>query len=207
MISRLEQPIDPVCHDRVMAIGYGNPLRSDDGAGQKVAEILSRWHVPQMRSISVHQLTPELAALLAEAELAIFIDVYQVEAESQLANSYDNFAAPCNLAPLDKGRDSNPKYLLAANDIRVISIDPPTYQKSNPSKGTGHIADPHSLLYLTNLVYGKAPAAWWILIPAVNFEFGDRLSTLTTAGIARAIPQIKQIVQEHQMEIIWRSRD
>lgn len=212
MISRLEQPIDSVCHARVIAIGYGNTLRSDDGAGQKVAEILASWHLPQMRSISVHQLTPELAALLAEVELAIFVDVYQVEAQSQLIDSHGNFGEPGNLAPLDKGgwgdltsaeiERLNLDCLLAANDIRVISIDPSAYRKYDPHKATGHITDPHSLLYLTDLVYGKVPTAWWILIPAVNFAFGDQLSPLTTAGIARAIPQIKQIVQEHKIEII-----
>ncbi len=170
MIRSLVQQIDLVCHDRVIVIGYGNTLRSDDGAGQRVAEIIAHWHLPQVRSISVHQLTPELAAPIAEAELAIFIDVYQVEAQSELEN-----------------------------DIRVISIDPTTYKQYDPNKGTGHITDPHSLLYLTDLVYGKTPVAWWMLIPAVNFEFGDRLSTLTTAGIARAIPLIQQIIQSHSV--------
>ncbi len=175
--------------DRVIAIGYGNSLRSDDGAGQKVAEIIASWQLPDVQSISVHQLTPELAAPIAEAELAIFIDVYDIAAKIDLVD----------LAPLSKGswRDSTPDCLLAANNVRVISIDPTTYKLYNPNQGTGHIADPHSLLYLTNLVYGKVPVAWWMLIPAVNFEFGDRLSTLTTAGIATAIPLIEQIIHSN----------
>lgn len=199
MISRLEQPIVAHYLDRVIVIGYGNTLRSDDGAGQKVAEILASWHLPQVRSISVHQLTPELAAPIAEAELAIFVDVYQVEVTSELANSHDH------IAPLVKGSwgDSttaethqlNFNCLLATNDVRVISIDTTTSKKYDPIKAAGHITNPHSLLYLTDLVYGKAPVAWWILIPAVKFEFGDRLSTLTTAGITRAIPLIQQIIQ------------
>lgn len=203
MIRSLVQQIDLVCHDRVIVIGYGNTLRSDDGAGQQVAEIIVHWHLPQVRSISVHQLTPELAAPIAEAELAIFIDVYDIAAKSELAIDL------VDLAPLEKGgwgdsttadtHQSNPDCLLAANNVRAISIDPTTYKRYDLNKGTGHITDPHSLLYLTDLVYGKTPVAWWMLIPAVNFEFGDRLSTLTTAGIARAIPLIQQIIQSHSV--------
>jgi Ni,Fe-hydrogenase maturation factor len=78
-------------------------------------------------------------------------------------------------------------------------IDTTTSKKYDPIKAAGHITNPHSLLYLTDLVYGKAPVAWWILIPAVNFEFGDRLSTLTTASITRAIPLIQQIIQSRSV--------
>jgi hydrogenase maturation protease len=55
----------------VVAIGYGNNLRSDDGIGQQVANALIRAN---LKSLAVHQLTPELAETLASADLAIFID-------------------------------------------------------------------------------------------------------------------------------------
>ncbi|BAY33225.1 hypothetical protein NIES2107_51200 [Nostoc carneum NIES-2107] len=55
----------------VVAIGYGNDLRSDDGIGQRVAHALDFNNV---KSLAVHQLTPELADTLASADLAIFID-------------------------------------------------------------------------------------------------------------------------------------
>jgi len=57
-----------------LLIGYGNTLRSDDGAGQKIANIVSEWNLPQWRSLSVHQLTPELALDIAQADLVIFVD-------------------------------------------------------------------------------------------------------------------------------------
>jgi hydrogenase nickel incorporation protein HypA/HybF len=172
VICRLERPIDlTASHDRVIAIGYGNTLRSDDGAGQKLAQILQSWHLPQIRSLCVHQLTPELAAELATAELAIFMDVYYVSNRS------------------------------AANDLLVIPIDPATYGQYPSTRGAGHTADPHSLLYLTDLVYGKTPTAWWILIPAVNFEFGEQLSPLTTTGIVKASQQIQQIISTSMHEL------
>jgi hydrogenase maturation protease len=57
--------------NRNVVIGYGNNLRSDDGIGQKVANALD---LPNVKSLAVHQLTPELVDILASANLAIFVD-------------------------------------------------------------------------------------------------------------------------------------
>jgi hydrogenase maturation protease len=57
-----------------LVVGYGNDLRSDDGVGQRVAEAIATWEIPKVRSLAIHQLTPELAANLADVDLAIFID-------------------------------------------------------------------------------------------------------------------------------------
>lgn len=58
----------------IIVIGYGNPLRGDDGVGQRVAEAVSEWGLSTVRVLSVQQLTPELADPLAAADLAIFVD-------------------------------------------------------------------------------------------------------------------------------------
>jgi hydrogenase maturation protease len=60
--------------DKIVVIGYGNSLRSDDGVGPRVATAVALWEVPALLSVAVHQLTPELAELLAPAELVIFVD-------------------------------------------------------------------------------------------------------------------------------------
>lgn len=57
-----------------LVIGYGNTLRSDDGVGQIVARKIANSHLPGVRSLYLHQLTPELAADIAEVELVIFVD-------------------------------------------------------------------------------------------------------------------------------------
>jgi len=57
-----------------LLIGYRNSLRSDDGVGQKVATIVEDWEVPELRSLFVHQLTPELVTDIAQVELVIFVD-------------------------------------------------------------------------------------------------------------------------------------
>ena len=58
-----------------LVIGYGNPLRGDDGAAWAVVDALSAVVDPrEVRLLSVHQLTPELAAPLSAARRAAFVD-------------------------------------------------------------------------------------------------------------------------------------
>lgn len=57
-----------------LVIGYGNPLRSDDGIGPRVAEAVRGWQHPDWRAIACHQLLPELAPELARTDLALFVD-------------------------------------------------------------------------------------------------------------------------------------
>ena len=60
---------------RVLVVGYGNALRSDDGLGWHVAERLS--DDPRFAAVDVlrrHQLTPELALDVSRASFVIFVD-------------------------------------------------------------------------------------------------------------------------------------
>lgn len=57
-----------------LIVGYGNPLRGDDGAGPRVASALARSRYAGLRVIVAHQLTPEIAVLLAEVQFVIFVD-------------------------------------------------------------------------------------------------------------------------------------
>lgn len=56
-----------------LIIGYGNPLRGDDGAGPAVAEEVSR-RCSGVNVLTPHQLLPELADWIAHASLVVFID-------------------------------------------------------------------------------------------------------------------------------------
>lgn len=49
-----------------LIIGYGNPLRGDDGLGPRAADLLG--------GMVLHQLNPELAEPISRAGLVIFID-------------------------------------------------------------------------------------------------------------------------------------
>lgn len=59
---------------RVLVIGYGNPLCGDDGWGVLVAKALEPFERADVRVLICRQLTPELAADLAETRLVVFVD-------------------------------------------------------------------------------------------------------------------------------------
>lgn len=60
---------------RVLVLGYGNPLRCDDGLGWQVAVQLFRANTsPDVEVLPCHQLTPELAEPVSRAEVVLFVD-------------------------------------------------------------------------------------------------------------------------------------
>jgi len=60
---------------RTLIIGYGNPVRSDDGFGWHASRLLARVLAGEnVEVITCHQLTPELAEPLSRANRAVFID-------------------------------------------------------------------------------------------------------------------------------------
>jgi hydrogenase maturation protease len=60
---------------RVLIIGYGNPLRADDGLGWQAADRLAAGlKDAPVEALAVHQLTPELGESIRDAGLVIFID-------------------------------------------------------------------------------------------------------------------------------------
>jgi hydrogenase maturation protease len=62
-------------NDGVLIIGYGNPLRGDDGVGWRAVEKLQGiLREPWVHFLALHQLTPELAQPVADTGLVIFID-------------------------------------------------------------------------------------------------------------------------------------
>jgi hydrogenase maturation protease len=84
-----------------LVIGYGNTLRRDDGAGAKVAEALSALKLPGVRTVSCHQLTPELAEPISRAREVVFVDAgVNLEAielrELQLADDEPTMAHAAN---------------------------------------------------------------------------------------------------------------
>ncbi len=142
-----------------LVIGYGNTLRSDDGAGQRVAKKIAQWGLPEVRSLAVHQLTPELVEDISQADAVIFIDA------------------------------------VATNSENSISVQIQELQAADCDTSLGHICNPRSLLSVTQILYGKVIKAYWVLIPAVNFDFGEEFSSLTQRGIDIALKQVKQLIR------------
>jgi len=57
----------------LLIIGYGNPLREDDGVGWRVAEMAAEA-LPDATMLTAHQLTPELSEPISRAGRVVFID-------------------------------------------------------------------------------------------------------------------------------------
>ena len=105
---------------RVLVIGYGNSLRSDDALGLWAADQLETalQNQPEVEVRACQQLTPELAVQLQEVELAIFIDA-----------SIDDAPGVVNCRKVDKdafmptqfSHDFTPAKLLAFTEVLYAS--------------------------------------------------------------------------------------
>jgi hydrogenase maturation protease len=60
---------------RVLIVGFGNPLRSDDGVGWHAAQRLSgELLCANVQVVTRQQLTPEIADFVSRAERVLFVD-------------------------------------------------------------------------------------------------------------------------------------
>lgn len=56
-----------------------------------------------------------------------------------------------------------------------------------------HAADPRTMLALARDVFGHAPQAWWLTIPAEQLGFGEALSPRAQNGLAEAVAKIQAL--------------
>ena len=68
---------------KTLVIGYGNTLRGDDGVGPMVAQQVESWELPEVRSLIAHQLVPEMAEELAQADVVCFVDAFVQGSETE----------------------------------------------------------------------------------------------------------------------------
>ncbi|MDJ0573859.1 MAG: hydrogenase maturation protease [Xenococcaceae cyanobacterium MO_234.B1] len=142
-----------------LVIGYGNTLRSDDGAGQKVVEAITEWNLKNVRSLALYQPTPELAEDIAKADTVIFVDA-----------------------------------AVAAKGKTQATVEVQQLKSGNGDASLEHSCNPRSLLSLTQAIYGKIPPTYLILIPGINFDFGEKLSPITESAVSLALEKIKQLI-------------
>jgi len=118
--------------NRILVVGYGNPLREDDGAGWYVADRVAERHGDAVRVLRLHQLTLELSADLAEVDLAIFVDAR--------ADDPDRGVEVRPVEPTDEPTRSHhcsPGALLAAARA-LLGPTPTTYLVSIPARSFGY---------------------------------------------------------------------
>jgi hydrogenase maturation protease len=58
-----------------------------------------------------------------------------------------------------------------------------------------HAADPATMLALARDVFGRAPQAWLLTIPAENMGIGEELSPLARRGFSQAIKLIRDLAE------------
>lgn len=119
----------------MLVIGYGNTLRGDDGVGYQVAEAVAKWQIPQVRSLAVHQLLPELAEAIAAVATVVFVDA----AVSDDATTANITTANITIAPLVAGGDATfrthiitPQLLLSLAQ-RLYGATPDAYLLTIPA--------------------------------------------------------------------------
>lgn len=100
-------------HRSILVVGYGNLLRSDDGIGQQIAKTIEGWGMPNVQTIAAHQLTPELAEILANFDIVIFVDAcsisdYQDIQVERIEPSHSNSLM---------GHTGDPRSLLALSQV------------------------------------------------------------------------------------------
>lgn len=93
---------------KILIIGCGNTMRTDDGVGPWVAMAVALWGLDAVESMAVHQLTPELADPIARARLAIFVDAKPAEARG----SVEVAELEPSDAPVYSGHLSDPRLIL-----------------------------------------------------------------------------------------------
>jgi hydrogenase maturation protease len=154
----------------VLVIGYGNPLRCDDGVGPAVASALScDVRAFGLTVLQRHQLTPELAPDLAAATRLILID-----AEMPLADE-----------PATRGTSS----VTGGSRIAVRTIEPAACDGAASS----HHLDPSTLLALSRELYGSAPRTYLISVRGDSFEVGEELTDQVAACVPLVVETTLQL--------------
>lgn len=69
-----EERLSPRAWRTFLVIGWGNDLRSDDGAGRAVVRAVAKMGLPNVQTLDVHQLTPEVAERIKEVRAVVFVD-------------------------------------------------------------------------------------------------------------------------------------
>ena len=144
-----------------LIIGYGNPLRGDDGIGPRAAELLAdrggATPLPLPEGVQVlvcHQLTIELAPQIAEAARLILIDAR--------ATGEPGSIQQCVLTP-------------------VIP----------DSASLTHHVDAQGLLAAAEMLYGHAPETLLFTVSGGSFDGGETLTPAVAAALPDLLARIR----------------
>ena len=174
------QPLASGLGTASLVIGIGNPLRSDDGIGWRLAAQL-----PAGAGLGVRcrqQLTPELAEELAAVERVLFLDAWLGPEGPDGASQPEGVGAnrPSLRLPLQLQQLPAPDELNPANGSAAV------WAGAEPWGGASHGLSPPVLLALSQTLYGRAPQAHQLLLPANRFGHGDGISPALAGRLGEA---------------------
>jgi hydrogenase maturation protease len=166
----------------VLVVGYGNPLRSDDGVGPAVVARLAGD--PRLAGVdlrSQHQLTPELASDASGASLLILVDAGVAEAPGEVAVR----------------RIERPASVGRGEGLAEAAADTASPAGEDAGAWTHHVG-PAGILGLAQALYGAAPPLVMVSIGPESLELGEGLTDRVAAAVTRAADLVATIVMEHR---------
>ncbi|HYG98513.1 MAG TPA: hydrogenase maturation protease [Terriglobales bacterium] len=183
---------------RVLVIGYGNPLRSDDALGWRVAEALrSRFEhqfshtqarvgagSADVEVISCQQLNPELADPISRADLVLFVDAADPAANTMATGSGSRVGVQPDPVPA----------LLRAIPGSILEHDlEPTCQSP---QCFSHDLTPSTLLACAGELFGSCPKGKLLSVVGDNFGMGEVLSPTVEAALAELLRRIEVLIDD-----------
>jgi hydrogenase maturation protease len=181
----------------VLVVGYGNPLRGDDGVGPEVVERL--WTDddgtlgPRRAAFAwSHQLTPEMAVDVSQACYVVFVDA-----------ASDGLAPGCiSVRPLEPAGARAGSGGGAGAAAGGGSLVPEENSPSAPVIETAAVGcwqdlSPAALLALARDLYGAAPPAAIVTISVGSLQFGSHLSPAVLDAVPKAVSSVRDLVAVH----------
>jgi hydrogenase maturation protease len=161
----------PPVNRPVLVVGYGNPLRADDGIGWHAAGLLARdRRLAGARVLARQQLTPELAEDLSGASLAVLVDAAAGGAAPGAAQG----AAP--------------------GAVSVRRVEPGAEQAA---AAWSHHLSPEALAGLTAALYGAVPPVFLVSVAGASFDPAERLSPELERALPGVVDTVAALVAEH----------
>ncbi len=159
-----------------LIIGYGNPLRGDDGVGWHVAQHLAAMMPATVACVrACHQLTPDLAESVSQVRQVIFID-----ADAQCRD------ADTALPELEPWR------------VRCQHVEP---DWSAAISGCSHHLVPAVLMLYAAVLYGAFPKALVLTVTGVSFAYTQALSPAVEAVLPVLVDQLQMLVQSRDSDM------
>ncbi len=155
-----------ITRPRFLVIGYSADAKGDNAVGIQIANYISNWEVPSVKSVAAYQLTPDLANNLASVDYAFFV-------------------SPCQRASHARTLQLDPIFASRKTPRPKQSAE------RSPSEGA-HPCTPITLLNLAQQLHGRSPQAWLLQIPTASTHRNQELSSTAQKGCDHALRTIEK---------------